>query len=101
MKNTLKKLTVLSVLLVLGALLVLTLLHREPKPAALSRKAREHIEALDDALKQGIISRAEHDRRVAQIETDDAPAPDSNEPDENDDTAPATSAPTPAPANTH
>jgi hypothetical protein len=95
MKNTVKKLAVLSVLLVVGALLIFTMLHRAPKPAALSRKARERIEALDDALKQGIISRAEHDRRVAQIESDDVPAPDSSQPDD-DESSPTTTAPSPA-----
>jgi hypothetical protein len=97
MKNTLKKLAVLSVLVVVAALLILTLLHREPKPPALSRKARERIEALDDALKQGIISRAEHDRRVAQVEADDTPAPDSTQPDDPDPSTPDTSSPSPNP----
>jgi hypothetical protein len=96
MKNTVKKVAVLSVLLVLGALLIFTVLHREPKPAALSRKARERIEALDDALKQGIISRAEHDRRVAQVQADDVPAPDSSQPDDNDQPAPDSTSPSPA-----
>ncbi len=95
MKNTAKKIGVLSVLAVLGALLVLTLVHSEPKPHALSRKARERVEALDDALKQGIISRAEHDRRVAQVEADDVPAPDSSQPDDNDDSSPANVTPAP------
>lgn len=99
MKNTIKRIAVLSALLLLGALLVLTLLHREPKAPALSRKARERIEALDDALRQGIISRSEHDRRVAQIQSGDSRSPDAGEPDDNDEAAPDTSAP--APANSH
>jgi len=96
MKNTVKKIGVLSVLVALGALLILTLVHREPKPHALSRKARERIEALDDALKQGIISRAEHDRRVAQVEADDVPAAGSSQPDDSDDSSPTSTAPAPA-----
>jgi hypothetical protein len=96
MKNTLKKVAVLSALLVLGALLVLAVFYREPKPPALSRKAHERIEALDDALRNGLISRTDHDRRVAQIQSDDAPSPDAGESDDDDEAPPAPSAPAPA-----
>jgi hypothetical protein len=84
MKDTFKKLAVLSALLLIAGLLVFTALRREPKPAALSRKARARIEALDDALRNGLISQTEYKRRVAQIREDDGPAFDSGEPDEND-----------------
>ena len=96
MKNTLKKVAVLSALLVLVALLVLAVFYREPKPPALSRKAHERIEALDDALRNGLISRTDHDRRVAQIQSDDAPSPDAGESDDDDEAPPAPSAPAPA-----
>ncbi len=85
MKSTFKKLAVLSALLVIAALLVFTALRREPKPAALSRKARARIEALDDALKNGLISQTEYKRRVAQIRDDDVTTIDSGEQDENDE----------------
>ena len=101
MKNTVKKIVVLSALLVLGVLLVLAALHRQPKPPALSRKARERIEALDDALKNGLISRTEHDRRVAQIQADGTPPPDAGDPDDIDEAAPDNSAPAPPPASSH
>ncbi|MGC1384951.1 MAG: hypothetical protein WA823_14330 [Candidatus Acidiferrales bacterium] len=90
MKNTFKKLVVLSALLVIAALLVFTALRRDPKPAALSRRARARIEALDDAVKNGLISQAEYKRRVAQIRDSDAPRIDSGEQDENEeDNAPS------------
>jgi hypothetical protein len=89
MKNTAKKIGLLAILVAVAILLVFTALRRPPKPAALSRAAKERIEALDDALKHGLISRPEHDKRVAQIVEDDALEPNPNQPAGNDDPAPS------------
>jgi hypothetical protein len=91
MKNTVKKVAVLLALLLVSAFLILTLFHHEPKAAALSRKARERIEALDDALKNGLISQSEYKKRVAQIQEDDANMSDPANRDENEDGSPADS----------
>jgi hypothetical protein len=92
MKNTAKKIGLLAILVAVAILLVFTALRRPPKPAAaLSRAAKERIEALDDALKHGLISRPEHDKRVAQIVEDDTLVPNPNQPAGNDDAAPSPS----------
>jgi hypothetical protein len=98
MKNTARKIIVLAALLILAALLVFSALRKPAKPAALSRVARERIEALDDALKNGLISRTEHDKRVAQIVEDDAPPSNQNGPSGTGDTAAPSAAPA-SPAN--
>lgn len=95
MKITAKKIGLLALLAAMAALLIFTTMRHEPKPAALSRVARERIEALDDALKSGLISRVEHDKRVAEIVQDDSTAEDKSGPPE-ENPLPQTSAPAPA-----
>jgi hypothetical protein len=85
MRNTVKKIVILVTLLIVVALLIFTSIRHETKPAALSRKARERIEALDDAVKNGLISRSEYQRRVAQIQANDGPPTDSGARDDGDD----------------
>lgn len=95
MKITAKKIVVLALLAVMAALLIFTTMRHEPKPTALSHIARERIEALDDALKNGLISRVEHDKRVAEIVQDDSAAEDKSGPPE-ENPLPQTNAPAPA-----
>jgi hypothetical protein len=95
MKITAKKIGLLVLLAAMAALLIFTTMRHEPKRAALSHAARERIEALDDALKNGLISRVEHDKRVAEIVRDDGAAEDKSGPPE-ENPLPQSSAPAPA-----
>jgi hypothetical protein len=95
MKITAKKIGLLVLLAAMAALLIFTTMRHEPKRAALSHAARERIEALDDALKNGLISRVEHDKRVAEIVQDDGAAEDKSGPPE-ENPLPQSSAPAPA-----
>jgi hypothetical protein len=95
MKITAKKIVLLALLLAMAALLIFTTMRHEPKRTALSHAARERIEALDDALKNGLISRVEHDKRVAEIVQDDSAADDKSGPPEGNP-LPQTNAPAPA-----
>jgi hypothetical protein len=80
MKITAKKIGLLVLIAAMAALLIFTTMRHEPKRAALSHAARERIEALDDALKNGLISRVEHDKRVAEIVQNDGASDDNSGP---------------------